>query len=212
MIKPDRPSLARRVLRGGIAAPPLALSLAVPLLALGLAACASSGGQPAATSSSHTVTGPADGATFHGTIYVSGQVNNKPTPWHLTKTFTERIPTARNCAAVAASGMATGVFRVPSPAAPLPQANIEVTGFRGPGTYPPQVMKHDKSDSIFLGQSAGMQSGTYVITTDSRGAAAGKEVLFLNKDGSGQLVYSEAHLNGKAGSPAVAGLISWSCS
>jgi hypothetical protein len=40
---------------------------------------------------------------------------------------------------------------------------------------------------------------------------AGKEVLFLNSNGSGQLVYSEAHLDGKASSPAVAGLISWSC-
>ena len=73
-------------------------------------------------------------------------------------------------------------------------------------------MKHDKSDSIFLGKNAGMQGGTYLITTSARGAAQGKEVLFLNKDASGQLVYSQAHLDGKAGSPAVAGLISWSCS
>ena len=202
MIKPDRPSLARAARRGG---------LAVPLLALALAACGSSGGSPAMSESSGSVSGPGDGAMFHGTIYVSGQVHNKPTTWHVTKTFTERVPGVQNCAAAARSGMATGIFRVPSPTAPLPEANIEVTGFRGPGTYPPQVMKHDKSDTILLGQNAGMQSGTYIITTSAHGAAQGKEVLFLNKDGSGQLVYSQAHLDGKASSPAVAGLISWSC-
>lgn len=201
MIKPDRPSLARAARRG----------MAVPLLALALAACGSSGGPPSMTESSGSVTGLGDGAMFHGTIYVSGQVHNKPTTWHVTKTFSERVPDVPNCAAAAKSGMATGIFRVPSPAAPLPEANIEVTGFRGPGTYPPQVMKHDKSDTILLGQNAGMQSGTYIITTSAHGAAQGKEVLFLNKDGSGQLVYSQAHLDGKASSPAVAGLISWSC-
>lgn len=202
-MKSVRP-LGRPVLRGG---------LAVPVLALALAACGSSGGQPPASapSSSGSGAGPAAGATFHGTIYVSGQVNNEPTTWHMTKAFTDRDPTVANCAAAARAGMADGVFRVPSPPAPLPQDNIEVTGFRGPGTYPPQVMKHDKSDSILLGRNLGTQGGTYVITTSARGAAQGKEVLFVNKDGSGQLVYSEAHLNGKAASPAVAGLISWSC-
>ncbi len=67
------------------------------------------------------------------------------------------------------------------------------------------------SDTILLGQNAGMQGGTYIITTSAHAAAQGKEVLFLNKDGSGQLVYSQAHLDGNASSPAVAGLISWSC-
>jgi hypothetical protein len=200
MIKPDRPSLARAARRGG---------LAVPLLALALAACGSSGGSPAMSESSGSV--PGDGAMFHGTIYVSGQVHNKPTTWHVTKTFTERVPGVQNCAAAARSGMATGIFRVPSPAAPLPEADIEVTGFRGPGTYPPQVMKHDKSDTIQLGQNAGTQSGTYIITTSAHGAAQGQEALVLYKNGSGQLVYSQAHLDGKASSPAVAGLISWSC-
>jgi len=199
MIKPVRPTLACLAPLAGLAA-------------LTLAACGSSGGQPPAAPSSGGATGPGTGATFHGTIYISGQVDNKPTTWHVTKTFTERMPAVRNCAAVAASGMADGTFRVPSPAAPLPEASIEVAGFRGPGTYPPQVMKHDKSDSIFLGQGSGtMKSGTYVITTSAHGAAQGEEVLFLNKDGSGQLVYSEAHLDGRAASPAVAGLISWSC-
>jgi hypothetical protein len=203
MTKPDRPSLARGLPR---------TVLAAPALALVLAACSSVGGQPLATHSSAPVVGPVAGVTFHGTIYVSGQVGNKPTTWHVTKTFTDVVRTVRTCAEAARSGMAAGIFRVPSPQPPLPRANIEVTGFRGPGTYPPQVMKHDKSDSIFLGENAGMQSGSYLITTSAQGAAQGKEVLFLNKDGSGQLVYSQAHLDGKAGRPAVAGLISWSCS
>jgi hypothetical protein len=200
MTKPDRPSLVRGLRR------------AVPALALALAACGSAGGQPPAPRSPAPVVGPFAGVTFHGTFYVSGQVHNKPTSWHVTRTFTDTVRTVRSCAEAARSGMAAGIFRVPSPRAPLPQADIEVTGFRGPGTYPPQVMKHDKSDSIFLGQNAGMQSGTYLITTSAHGAAQGREVLFLNKDGSGQLVYSQAHLDGKAASPAVAGLISWSCS
>lgn len=203
MTKPDRPSLARDRQR-----PVLATSV----LALALAACGSAGGHPVATPSSTSRLGSPAGVTFHGTIYVSGLVHNKPTAWHVTKTFTDRVLTVRTCAEAATSGMAAGTFRVPSPQAPLPEANIEVTSFRGPGMYPPQVMKHDKSDSISLGHAAGIQRGTYQITTSAPGAAPGKEVLFLNKDGSGQLVYSEAHLNGKAGGPAVAGLISWSCS
>lgn len=203
MTKPDRPSLARN---------PGPAVLAAPALALVLAACGSAGGQPGTTPSGSTVTRPAPGVTFHGTIYVSGLVHNKPTMWHVTKAFTDRVPTVRSCADAATSGMAAGTFRVPSPQAPLPEANIEVTAFRGPGTYPPRVMKHDKSDSISLGHTAGMRSGTYLITTTAPGAAQGEEVLFVNKDGSGQLVYSEAHLDGKAGGPAVAGLISWSCS
>lgn len=202
MIKTDSPSLARLPRRG---------RMAVPVVALALAACGSSAGQPPKAASSQSVTGPGDGAIFHGLIYVSGLVHNKPTTWHVTKTFTERVPDVPNCAAAAESGMAAGIFRVPSPASPLPEANIEVAGFRGPGTYPPQVMKHDKSDTILLGESAGMQSGTYIITTSAHGAAQGKEVLFVKKDGSGQLDYSEAHLNGRASSPAVAGIISWSC-
>ena len=201
MMKPDRPSLARRTL-------PV---LAVPVLGLAAVACSSAASPPAATSTSTPVSGPVAGATFHGTIYVSGQVNNKPTRWHVTKTFTDRMPTVRNCAEAAKSGMAAGIFRVPSPQAPLPQDNIEVAGFRGPGTYTPQVMKRDKSDSIFLGQDLGTQGGTYVITKSAHGITPGKEVLFLSPNGSGQLVYSEAHLDGKAASPAVAGLISWSC-
>jgi hypothetical protein len=203
MRKPRRPSLSRDFPRAVLAASALALVLA---------ACGSAGAQPPPADSSAPVIGPVAGVTFHGTLYISGQVDNKPTTWHVTKTFTDRVPAVRTCADAAQSGMAAGIFRVPSPQAPLPEARIEVTGFRGPGTYPPQVMKHDKSDSILLGQNSGLQRGTYLITTSAHGTAQGKEVLFLNKDGSGQLVYSQAHLDGKAASPAVAGLISWSCS
>jgi hypothetical protein len=40
---------------------------------------------------------------------------------------------------------------------------------------------------------------------------SGKEALLLYGNGSGQLVYSQAHLDGKVGGPTVAGLITWSC-
>jgi hypothetical protein len=203
MITRHRPSLARSVARAG---------LAISALALGIAACSSAGSPSSGGSPSGGVTdGPLEGATIHGTIYISGQVDNKPTTWHETKAFTDTLRTVRNCAALAKSGMADGIFEVPSPQAPLPQADIEVSDFRGPGTYPPQVMKHDKSDSIMVGRDSGTRSGRYVITASAHGVTPGKEVLFLNRNGSGQLVYSEAHLNGKATGPAVAGLISWSC-
>jgi hypothetical protein len=202
MITRHRPSLARSVARAG---------LAISALALGIAACSSAGSPPAGGVTDGTGSGPMDGATIHGTIYISGQVDNKPTTWHETKAFNETVRTVRNCAALAKSGMTDGIFQVPSPQAPLPQADIEVTGFRGPGTYPPKVMKRDKSDSIMVDQDSGTQSGRYVITASAHGVTPGKEVLFLNANGSGQLVYSEAHLNGKAAEPAVAGLIAWSC-
>jgi hypothetical protein len=198
MIKRHRPSLAR----GG---------LAIAALTLGVAACSSGGSPPASSGASSNIDGPLVGATLHGEIYVSGQLKNKPTTWHETKTFTEPIPGISDCADFAKSGVSDGIFRVPSPDAPLPVADIEVPAFRGPGTYPPAVMKHDKSDSIVLGPNSGMQSGRYVITASAHGITPGKEVLFLNRNGSGQLVYSEAHLNGKASEPAVAGLISWTC-
>jgi hypothetical protein len=198
MIKHHRPSLARGC-------------LAIAALTLGVAACSSGGSPPASSGRPSTTEGPMDGATLHGEIYISGQVNNKPTTWHETKTFTEPIPGVSNCADFAKSGVSDGIFRVPSPDAPLPEADIEVTPFRGPGTYPPAVMKRDKSDSIIVNDNSGTQKGRYVITASAHGITPGKEVLFLNRNGSGQLVYSEAHLNGKASEPAVAGLISWTC-
>src|SRR5262245_15184908 len=122
MTKPDRPSLARDLRR-------LAATLtAVATLAAALAACGPAD-QPAPGSGSATVTGHDAGVTFHGTIYVSGLVRNKPTTWHVTRTFTDRVAAVRSCADAATTGMAAGTFRVPSPRAPLPEARIEVTGF-----------------------------------------------------------------------------------
>jgi hypothetical protein len=203
MMKPETLSLVRHALRGG---------LALSALALAAAACSSGGSPTAGSVSAGAGAAPLDGATFHGTIYVSGQMHNRPTTWHETKTFTYADAKVANCAAAAKTGdLAGGVFEVPTPQAPLPEDNIVITGFHGPGTYPPNVLKHDKGDTIFLTEASGTKPGKYVITTSAHGVTAGKEVLFLNADGSGQLVYSEAHLDGKPSSPAVAGLISWSC-
>jgi hypothetical protein len=176
-------------------------ALAVPALALALTACAGSGAKsPDAASSSPA--GPMLGATFKGTIYVS-----TPTS-HLTRAFTDRVTDVRNCADAAKTGW-DGTFRVPSPQAPLPQAEIEISGFHGPGTYTPTMLQHDKADMILLTSKSG--TSEYDITTAVARRTPGKEVLFLSKNGSGQLVYSGAHLNGDAGGPEVAGLIQWNC-
>jgi hypothetical protein len=193
-----RIACARRARRTG----PLAVSaLAVPALALALAACAASGGKPASVPGKPS--GPMLGATFKGTFYLS-----TPTS-HETRAFTDRIASVRNCAEAARTGW-DGTFRVPTPQAPLPRADIQVAGFHGPGTYTPAMMRHDKADMILLTGKAG--TSKYDITTALTARTPGKEVLFLSKDGSGQLVYSDAHLNGDPASPEVAGLIQWSCS
>ncbi len=71
------------------------------------------------------------------------------------------------------------------------------------------MLRRDRADSIVLTGKAG--TSQYVITSRAASSAAGKEVLFLSKDGSGQLDYTGAHLNGRAADPAVSGLILWSC-
>jgi len=202
MIKLDRSSSARQALGAGVAV--LGLTLAA-------AACSSSGGnKPAAGPSAQPVAGTLDGATFHGTIYVSSQVNGQPSSWHVIKTFVDRIADVRDCAAIAQHGdLPNGHFLVPSPQAPDPTDSIIVTSFHGPGTYPPAQLKTDKSDSIFVPGKTGVQQ--YVITTSAKSATPGKEVLFLDANGSGEIVYSQAHLDGDAKKAAVAGLISWSC-
>ncbi|HXW46826.1 MAG TPA: hypothetical protein VEL03_18695 [Streptosporangiaceae bacterium] len=199
MTKPESSS-ARGALRVGMAL--LGLALAVT-------GCSSAGGKTAGS-------GPADQAvvgmtdTFHGTIYVSSQVNGQPSSWHVIKTFVDRMADIGNCATLAKKGdLADGDFLVPSGQAPEPTDSIVVTDFRGPGTYPPATLKNDKSDSIYVTEKAGQLR--YDITTSAKGATPGKEVLFLDADGSGEVVYSEAHLDGAAKEPAVAGLISWSC-
>jgi hypothetical protein len=197
---PDFPSAARRA-GSGVAV--------LSALGLALAACTSPGSPQRAAAGSASARGTVAGATYHGMIYVSSQVSNGPQSWHITREFTDRVPDERNCAAAAEAGDGPGIFQVPSPRAPDPQDNIEVRLFHGPGTYPPAVMEHDRSDSIMLTGKSGLRK--YDITTSRPGRAAGKEVLFLNSDGSGQLVYSGAHLDGESSGPAVAGLISWSC-
>lgn len=181
----------------------LAMSaLTLSALALSVAACTGSGTPKAATSRT-TPARPVLGATFRGTIYVSTATS------HFIKTFTERVTNVANCATAARTGDARGTFRVPSPASPDLQVNIQVAAFHGPGTYTPRMLKHDRGDSIVLTGKAG--TSQYVITSATASATHAKEVLFLQKDGSGQLVYSGAHLDGRARKPAVAGLIEWSC-
>ncbi len=190
---------------------PVRRSQVIAALALttGLVACGSSGsGQgsagsaPAASATaSSMITGPTLGAVFSGLIYVNNGITNQ------TKTFVYRDAAAQNCAA-AVQGR-HGTFKIPTGAAPAPQAAIEVTGFHGPGTYTPTMLSHDKQDSILLTGKSGVSQ--YVITSPVADRTAGKEVLFLKADGSGVLVYSGAHLNGQVGNPAVAGEVRWSC-
>jgi hypothetical protein len=177
--------------------------VAAPALLLSLAACGGSGGH-AAGSGGASSPASALGATYRGTIYVSTKTGHEIEP------FVDHITDVANCAAAAKDGTGNGTFRVPSPQAPLPQADIEISGFHGPGTYTPTMLQHDRADSILLTGKSGTQ--LFVISTATAGRTAGKEVLFLAKNGSGQLVYSNAHLNGDAKDPEVAGLIEWSCS
>jgi hypothetical protein len=200
MTKPDRSSFARRALGAGIAV--LGLTLAA-------AACSSSAAPKAASApSAQNIVGASD-ITFHGTVYVSSQVNGQPSSWHIIKTFDDPMH-VRSCAAAAKYGdLANGDFQVPSAQPPDPTDSIIVTSFHGPGTYPPSTMETDKSDTIVVPGKTGEQQ--YVITTSAKTATPGKEVLFLDANGSGEVVYSQAHLDGNAKKPAVAGLISWSC-
>jgi hypothetical protein len=190
-------------------------ALAVLALAMGLAACSSAGsatsGQGSAASPSTApsaparTNGPTVGAVFTGTIYVSTATT------HVTRPFVYRDTDVASCAAAAKSGDANGTFRVPTGRAPDPQALIEVAGFHGPGTYTPAMLRHDRQDVILLPSKSVVGIGQYFITSPVAGRAPGKEVLFLNKDGSGQFVYSDAHLNGLATNPAVAGVVQWTC-
>jgi hypothetical protein len=177
-------------------------ALVMSALALTVAACTGSGTPKAATSRT-TPARPVPGATFRGTIYVSTATS------HFIRTFTERVANVANCAAAARTGEPRGTFRVPSPTSADLEVNIQVAAFHGPGTYTPRMLKHDLGDSILLTGKAG--TGQYVLTSATASATHGKEALFLQKDGSGQLVYSGAHLDGRARKPALAGLIEWSC-
>jgi hypothetical protein len=179
-------------------------AVAVSALVLSLAAC-SSGSSPHATATGISA-GPQVmlGATFSGTIYVSTALGGQ-----VTKPFVQHVPNVANCAAAAAKGDFGSTFRVPTASLPDPQANILIADFHGPGTYPPADLAKDTGDAIMMPGKGG--TSRYYISSRAAGRPHGKEVLFLSKDGSGQLVYSDAHLNGQASSPAAAGLIQWSC-
>jgi hypothetical protein len=200
MMKPALPSRLRPAGTAGVALCALAL----------VTACSSGGGSHPTGSGSGTASASgALGAVYKGTIYVSSQIATGRSAWHIAKNFTEKLANVRDCAD-AAKADGADVFQVPSGKSPSPEDDILVQGFHGPGTYTPAVMKHDKLDTIMIPGKTGLKQ--YDIATSTHGLTAGKEVLFLNKDGSGQLAYSEAHLDGKAGEPAVAGLITWTCS
>jgi hypothetical protein len=201
MFKPALSELTRYIWRGGIA---------LSALALTVTACGSSGGgsHPTGSGTGSASAGQAMGLSYKGTIYVSSQNDPGATAWHVIREFTEPLKGVRTCAD-AAKGSGSGVFQVPSGKAPIPEDDILIDSFHGPGTYPPDVLKRDKLDTILVPGKAGLDQ--YDITTSAHGRKSGREVLFLNGNGSGELVYSNAHLDGKASSPAVAGLISWTC-
>jgi hypothetical protein len=200
MFKPALPQSLRYAWRSGIA---------LSALALAVTGCGSSGGgnHPTGSGSGSAAAGQAQGLTYKGTIYVSSQNITGPAAWHVTKEFTEQLKGVRTCADAAKGG--SGIFQVPSGKAPAPEDDILIDRFHGPGTYLPEVLKRDKLDTILVPGKTGLDQ--YDITASARGLKSGREVLFLSGNGSGELVYSEAHLNGKASSPAVAGLISWTC-
>ncbi len=157
---------------------------------------------------SSTLQTPA-GVIFHGKVEVTGALR-------LITSFTEKNTSVSNCAAVATKGDAAGGnFAVPSPyVTQSPQIVIRLAHFHGAGTYPPTEMQADKADSISL--KSGSHTDQFVLTAHPAksvpGQTTGKEVLFLLKNGSGELAFSEAHRRGQKSSPAIAGLISWTCS
>lgn len=191
------------------------------ILSLALGACSSSASpSPGAGSSptSPTSAGPTGqtmppsdsaGVMFHGKVQVTGASQ-------FTASFTEKDTAVKSCADVATKGDAPGgTFTVPSPyVTQNPQIDVKLARFHGAGTYPPTEMQSDTSDSIWL--KTGGATSEYEITSHPAasipGETAGKEVLFLEKDGSGELAFSEAHKLGQKSNPAIAGLITWTCS
>ena len=182
--------------------PARAAAIAVSAAVLSVAAC-SCGSSPRAAVNSAASQRQMSGATFSGVIYVSTQSTQ------VTKAFVDHVANVASCAAAARQGDFGTMFKVPSPSLPDPQADIEVSSFHGPGTYPPAALAKDAADTISMTGKSGTDQ--YVITSSRTSHSRGKEILFLSGDGSGQLVYSDAHLNGQASDPVAAGLIQWSC-
>jgi hypothetical protein len=208
MLKPASPHLMRQFCRAG---------LAVTAAALALAACGSSGGnRPTGSGTGQGNAGQTPGSaayagtiTYTGTIYVNSMIETGRSAFHIGKSFTEQLKDVRSCAE-AAKANGADIFQVPSGKAPVPEDDVLIRGFHGPGTYNPAQLSKDKSDAILVPGKSGM--ARYDISATGHGLKAGKELLFLDRNGDGQLAYSEAHLDGKASSPAVAGLINWTCS
>jgi len=224
-------SAARRVSRG-LAAAALAAALAVTL-----ASCSSSG-PPAAGSTppgslgaatSPAADGPSSGTgtsgagasgtstsgaaasgtgvIFQGTLQVTGAVV-------LKKNYTQKMPAVGSCAAAAAHGDSPGGgFRLPSPrASGFARIDVLVGHIHGAGTYAPNQLATDSGDSIWLTFHGASRDFEITSHPAAPGKVMGKEVLYLNADGSGQLAFSGAHAFGQKSGPQIAGEISWSCS
>lgn len=210
-----RPDASRYCSRRRIQAAGAAIVISVVL-----GACSSSGspasGAPASSPSTPSPSSPgqtepsvfAAGVIFHGKIQVTGALK-------LATKFTEKVTAVTSCTDVPTKGDAPGrTFRVPSAyAGQYPQIDIQVARFHGAGTYPPSQLQGDKSDTISL--KVGGVTNEYEITfhpaAPNPAQAMGKEVLFLDKNGAGELAFSEAHQLGQKSRPAIAGLITWTC-
>lgn len=193
------------------------------IISLALGACSSSGStspstgtgiSPASQASASPIgqASPSSGSAgvmFHGKIQVTGAAK-------FAASFTDKDTAVKSCADVATKGDEPGgTFMVPSPyITQNPLIEVKLAKFHGAGTYPPAEMQSDTSDSIWL--KTGGATSDYEITSHPAasipGQTTGKEVLFLDKNGSGELAFSEAHKLGKKTNPAIAGLISWTCS
>lgn len=174
------------------------------IASLGLGACSSSGTDTPSTSPVTSSTTPVSStATFHGIIYVDGAVRIK-------QAYIDQVRAA-TCATAAQKGnVPGGGFQVPSPtASPDPQVDVLLAHFTGPGIYKPDVLRQDKGNVIVLTEKSGIAK--YVLTPVSS-TGKNQEGLMVNKDGSGEFVFADAHLNGSASSPAISGLVSWTCS
>jgi hypothetical protein len=191
------------------------------IISLALGACSSAGSPASGAASSPaspaqaSPTGPtmppsnSAGVIFHGKVQLTGASK-------FSASFTEKDTAVKSCADVATKGDAPGgTFTVPSPyITENPQVDVKLAKFHGAGTYPPTQMQGDISDSIWL--KTGRATSDYEITAHPAasipGQTTGKEVLFLQKNGSGELAFSQAHKLGQISNPAIAGLITWTCS
>jgi len=144
---------------------------------------------------------------FRGTLLVTGAIV-------LKKNYTQRMPAVSSCAAAAAHGDTPGGgFRLPSPHSGVsPRIDVLVNHIHGAGTYTPNQLALDSADSIWLTFHGASRDFEISSHPAAPGKVMGKEVLYLNTDGSGQLPFSGAHEFGQKSGPQIAGEISWTCS